>query len=185
MLRKRWNERDASSRAKVQRLLRGEPIETYGLGLVRTLQEYERYAGLSFSKRKAQQYTVRGGEPPNPPLAPDWVDRVYLWIARARFKRADLQAQALEDPILWNLVIRDEEGFEICRRDLGADELTPFAEGGEDLALICEFDSETAPASWSIWPLTRSAGWMRKIGGSFSGDDFSILKEDEEGDRPG
>ena len=38
----------------------------------RTIEEFEEYAGLSFRLRKAQDYTVRSEEPPNPKLDSNW-----------------------------------------------------------------------------------------------------------------
>ncbi len=38
----------------------------YGFGTVRTLREYEQYAGILFSKRGVQQYTIDKQYPPNP-----------------------------------------------------------------------------------------------------------------------
>jgi hypothetical protein len=181
---KPWSERDEASKRKVQRLLLGEPMEDFGLGPARSLQEYEAYAGLSFRLRKVQQATLRGLEPPNANEDEQWPDRVHLWIARARFNREQLPQASLEDPILWCLTILDEEGYEICRRDVTPSELAPFqrSEGesaSEQLALVCEFTSETIPAKWTLLPLSKSKGWMRKIGGQLNAEDFAVLKEDE------
>ena len=173
-----WQKLDQASRSKVQRLLSGKPVDSFGLGGVRSLEDYEVYAGLSFELRKAQLYTVRAGEPPNPPSPPDWPDRIYPWIARLRLKRAQLSAESFDQPTLWNLSIQDEEGFEIYRRDISAEELKPLQGDEEDLALICEFQSETIPARWSLWVLTRSSRWLPKLGGALTDGDFAILKED-------
>ena len=40
----------------------------YDFGTERTLEDYERYAGLSFKKRAVQQYTIDNNYAPNPPL---------------------------------------------------------------------------------------------------------------------
>ena len=55
-----------------------------------------------------------------------------------------------------------------------------FGEAEEQIALICEFLSETAPAAWTVWPLSRSRGWLHMIGGRFQDSDFAILEEDAE-----
>jgi hypothetical protein len=171
-----WSQLDERSKNKVQRLLWGEPVESYGLGAARTLEEYEAYAGLSFRLRKAQQYTVRAEEPPNPAASADWPGKIYRWITRIRFKRTQIPEGSLADPVLWNLSIRDDEGYEIWRRDFTPDELAPFSSFEEDLALISELDSETVPARWTIFPLSRSKGWLRKFGGELEDEDFAMLK---------
>jgi hypothetical protein len=170
-----WSKLDGTSRTKVRRLLAGEPVEGFGLGQVRTLDEYEAYAGLSFRTRKVQAYTLRGGEPPNPEAPEDWPNKVYPWIATIRFTREQLPEGALSDPMLWSLSIMDGNGCEICHRDVNRDELTQLASGAEELAIVCEFPSDTIPVNWTLWPLTRSGQWLRKFGGQLSDGDFAIL----------
>jgi hypothetical protein len=174
-----WSELDERSRYKVQRLLLGEAVESFGLGAARTLKQYEAYAGLSFRLRKAQQYTVRAEEPPNPETLPNWPDKIYPWITRIRFNRTQIPEGSLVDPALWVLSILDDEGYEIYRRDLTADELRPLSGVGEDLALICEFESETVPSNWTVYPLSGSKGWLRKFEGRLSDEDVAIVKIDD------
>ncbi len=175
-----WAELDGKSKEKIQQLLLGEPVGSFGLGTERTLSEYEQYAGLSFRFRKAQQYTMRLGEPPNPKQAADWADSVYPWIARARFHRSLLPGGALEDPILWSLAIQDADGYELSRVDVAPEDLKVFQSTEEFLALVCEFSSEAAPKSWTVQPLTRSRGWLPKLQGPLSDDDFAVLLEEDE-----
>ncbi len=180
---KHWSELDEKSRDKVRRLLLGEPVDSFGIGPARTLQEYEAYAGLSFRHKRAQLYTVRGGEPPNPPIADGWHQEIYPFIARLRFNRAQLPIGALDDPQLWNVTVVDDEGFEVCRRDFTPTELAPLQNEGDTLALVCEFHSETVPATWTIWPMNRAHGWLRKFGGVFAEGDFAILLDEDERDQ--
>jgi Glycosyltransferase (GlcNAc) len=174
-----WGKLDETSRRKVGLLLSGEPVESFGLGHVRALSEYEAYAGLSFRYRKAQAYTLRGGEPPNPDAAADWPDKIYPWIATIRFTREQVPEGSLADPMLWSLSILDREGFEVCHRDIGPKELAPLAGAAGELAIICEFPSDTIPAHWTLWPLNRSGQWLRKFGGQLSDEDFAILSDDD------
>ncbi len=175
-----WAALDGKSKKKVQQLLLGEPVGSFGLGTERTLGEYERYAGLSFRLRKAQQYTVQLGEPPNPEVAEHWTDSVYPWIVRVRFHRELIPPGALEDPILWALSIQDIAGYELTRVDITPEDLKAFQNSEEYLALVCEFSSEAPPESWTVQPLTRSRGWLPKMQGQLSGDDFAVLLEEED-----
>jgi Glycosyltransferase (GlcNAc) len=175
-----WSQLDVKSKRKVQRLLLGEPIERFGLGPVRTLQEYEAYAGLSFRLRKAQQYTVRGEEPPNKDAAPNWTDNIYPWIARIRVRRDKLPEGSLDDPALWSAAIQDNQGYELWRKDFTLDELAPLRSSEDEFLLIAEFSSESIPSDWTIWPMSRSRGWLRKIGGRLPDEDFAVLKEDDD-----
>ena len=175
-----WNELDEKSRRKVQRLLRGEPVEKFGLGHARTIEDYEAYAGLSFKLKKAQLYTVHGKEPPNPEASRNWTESVYPWIVKVIVQRSQLPEGSLDDPTIWYLGIQDDQGYEICRLDITPGELAPLYKSEEQIALICEFPSEAIPAAWTVWPLSRSRGWLRKIGGRLEDGDFAILKDDDE-----
>ncbi len=172
-----WSERDAASKQKVQRLLLGETVSSFGLGSARTLSEYEAYAGISFYLQKAQLNTVRGGPLPNPPVAQDWADHIYPWIAHVRLQRSQLPPEALADPSGWALTVQDDAGYDICRMDLAADELGPLYGSEETLDLVCEFPSETLPDGWSLKILSHSKGWLCPIRGRLNDGDFAVLDE--------
>jgi Glycosyltransferase (GlcNAc) len=175
-----WNTLDETSRRRVGELLMGGPVPDFGLGRIRALKDYEDYAGLSFRHRKAQAYTLRGAEPPNPAAEAGWTDRIYPWIATVRFAREQIPAGAFPDATLWSLSILDSEGCEVCHRDVSRGELNALAGGPSELAIICEFASETIPESWSLWPLSQSGQWLPKFGGKFGQGDFAVvLNEDE------
>jgi hypothetical protein len=174
-----WSKLDERSRRKIQRLLSGEPVESFGLGRARTLSDYEAYAGLSFRHKKAQAYTLRGAEPPNPDAAADWPDKIYPWIAKIRFGREKVPHGSLNDPMLWSLSILDSDGVEVCHRDVTREELATLAAASGELAIICEFDSDTIPATWTLWPLTRSGQWLPKFGGRLTDEDFAIVGNDD------
>jgi Glycosyltransferase (GlcNAc) len=67
---KPWHLRDAASQRRVKALLGLQPADTdfgeFGLGNVRSLPDYERYAGISFKLRRVQAYTLEDRQPPNP-----------------------------------------------------------------------------------------------------------------------
>jgi len=175
-----WNELDETSRRKVRRLLRGEPVGNFGLGSTRTLEEYEEYAGLSFRERKAQQYTLRGEEPPNPKAPVNWTDAVRPWIVKIACSRTQLPQGALDNPMLWFVGIQDSRGFDIYQHNLTPEEMKPLNNDGDDLAVVCEFFSEKTPASWILWPLSNSQEWLQKIQGQFQDGDVALLKEEDD-----
>jgi hypothetical protein len=67
-----WYELDGASRAKLRRTVTDSDPDGNGLGAVRTLADYEAYAGISFRHRVVQDYTRRNLDAPNPPTDPDW-----------------------------------------------------------------------------------------------------------------
>jgi hypothetical protein len=131
---KPWSDLDQSSRQKVQRLLLDQPVAGFGLGSVRTLAEYEAFAGIAFRLRKAHPYTMQGEEPPNPPS--DWPGEQYSWIARIRIARNQLPQGSLDDPATWRITIRDGKGIEIDRKELTPEELSTLTGEQQEIALI-------------------------------------------------
>ncbi|WP_433964067.1 GlcNAc-transferase family protein [Tunturiibacter gelidiferens] len=174
-----WHELDLRSREKVRGLLAGQPVESYGLGSTRSLEEYEAYAGLSFKLRKAQDYTVRGGEPPNPEAAADWAGQIFPWMVRITLDRAALPPAALDDPEFWYLGVRDESRVEIYRQDIPQSQLATLPGGEPKIVLVCEFESGTIPAFWTVWPVSRSLGWLSRIEGDLDEEDYTIVLKDD------
>jgi hypothetical protein len=164
----------------LKRLLAGHPLDSFGLGPARTLQQYEQYAGFSFALRKAQSYTMRCGEPPNPEAAPDWADSIHTWMVRIHFDRSLLPVGALDTDCFWYVGVQDEIGAEIYRRDVQRSELDSLSGDEPAIAIICELQSGTLPVSWKVWPVSRRCGWLRPLSGNFEDDDFAIISEDEE-----
>jgi hypothetical protein len=107
-------------------LLSGLPVEEFGLGNARTIEEYEKYAGPSFRLRKAQDYTVRSEEPPNPNVEVDWAQQIFSWLVRIRLKNA-FSAGSWSDFSFWYIGVHDENGSEIYRRDLSPGQLEPLS----------------------------------------------------------
>jgi Glycosyltransferase (GlcNAc) len=174
-----WHELDSRGKEKVRRLLAGQPVESYGLGSTRSLEEYEAYAGLSFKLRKAQDYTVRGEEPPNPEAAADWAGQIFPWMVRITLDRAALPPGALDDPEFWYVGVRDESRIEIYRQDIPQSQLATLLNGEPEIVLVCEFESGTIPAFWMVWPVSRSLGWLNKIEGALGEEDYTIVLEDD------
>ena len=182
-----WKDLDTVSRQKVLQLLHGNASEDadlassnllgrFGLGAVRTREDYERYTGISFALRKLQDYTRYGFEPPNPASPADWPERIYTWLVRVAVNAAELSPGALDDFSFWMVTIHDENRREIRRHDFQRKELTVHGTESQ-IVLICEIESGIIPAFWSVWPFSRSGGWGRRLEGALAESDFSIIKD--------
>jgi Glycosyltransferase (GlcNAc) len=173
-----WGERDLLSKAKVRKLLHGEPAESFSLGSVRTLAEYEAYAGLSFQLRRAQDYTTRAEEPPNPPAPADWTQEIVSWMVRIRLRRADLP-EDLDDTSSFYIGVFDELKTEIYRRDLSPAEVQALPLDEAEIVLVCEFQSGSIPTGWLVWPVSRTLGWQRRIEQPFAEGDYAVRLDNE------
>jgi hypothetical protein len=74
-----WNNKQEYARKKIRCLLRTEhdpniDLTGYDLGTVRSLLDYEKYAGFHFAKKAVQKYTLDNQLPPNP-----YIENDQLW----------------------------------------------------------------------------------------------------------
>jgi Glycosyltransferase (GlcNAc) len=174
-----WGEQDLQSKIKIRKLLAGQELDVFGLGSARTVEEFEEYAGLSFRLCKAQDYTVRSEEPPNPKLDSNWAQEIYSWMVRIRLDSLEFPAESWKDFSFWYIGVHDENHNEIYRRDLSAEELEPLSLQQPRIELVCELQSGSIPAAWTVWPVSRTRGWLNKIEGQLREEDFTILLEED------
>jgi hypothetical protein len=176
----KWSEQDLQSKNKIRKLLSGQPLDPFGLGSARTISEFEEYAGLSFRLRRAQDYTSRSDEPPNPKADSNWAQEIYSWLVRIRIDVSEFSAEQWTDFSFWYIGVHDENQNEIYRRDLLPAELEPLSLKQPEVMLVCELQSGSIPAAWTVWPVSRSLGWLKKIEGKLTDEDYTILLEGQE-----
>jgi hypothetical protein len=148
---KRWWLRNERSLLRYRRLVGGDAaadtLGEFGLGRARTLEAYERYAGLNLADRRVSPRTLRGA----PPLHP-WLAR---WTGKTLYREysADLALKGLpadlgrhpDDSVC--LTAHCPRGRVLQQRDLkGESLLAALAQGSYRMRL----HAGEAPASWSL-----------------------------------
>ena len=137
----------------------------YGFGTERTLREYEEYAGISFAKRAVQKPTKDNLLPPNPPVTPAEWDSSFLKI----FKHCiDISKSSLpeKDYDFWCVAFKDSNGKELHRKDAVEKEITTQLNNTNNWCKIWrEFETETQPTKWVVWPHSKEKGWCNMIEG--------------------
>lgn len=146
----------------------------YGFGNVRSLRDYEKYAGLSFKKRGVQQETVDKVYPPN-----NWkqykTEEQWLNSFLSIFRHCiDLYPHQIpeKDYEFWCVVFERADGSEIYRKDADkaevdqiiAEGLNPH--GDKYMKLWRQFNTEEKPHHWVVWPFSKSKGWCDRIVGN-------------------
>jgi glycosyltransferase involved in cell wall biosynthesis len=138
----------------------------YGFGNVRTLRDYEKYAGLLFEKRAVQQYTLEKKYPPNPVL-----DSEEEWLASFSrvFKHCiDVGYSAVpeQDYEFWVVAFHDESGETLYRKDADKDEIRRIKNDKDGYCKIWrEFQTTKQPKKWVVWPYSSTKGWCDRIEG--------------------
>ena len=163
-----WTARNQNTFARNRVLLGMEDGDIdfgpFGFGKVRTLKDYERFAGINFRLRMVQPYTHLNRPPPNPDIYTsdeEWVARCIrtFWT----FIRLPADAVGREtDYDFWYVGVHDEFDTEIDRQDLGPDDLSLIL-AKPRIEFIFRYGAELKARSWTVWPHSRSRGWLEKI----------------------
>lgn len=159
-----WHERDRRSLEKVRRFFEAPIVGRFGIGTVRTVEEYEAYAGLSFRFRRAQDHTRAGLEPPGPPIEPDWAERTRQYEIEIALDRTSV---ARLDCAFWFVGFHDEQGREIFRLDADRAEMVRCLqdERVSTVTIRRSFESQAPPAKWIVWPHSCRGEWLNRIEG--------------------
>lgn len=137
----------------------------YDFGTERTLEDYERYAGLSFKKRAVQQFTLDNNLAPNPQLYDEDLDKSFLKI----FKHCiDIGYDKIpeKDYEFFVVAFHDEKDETLHRKDMNTDEIQALKNDPDGYGKIWrEFQTDKKPTYWVVWPFSTSQGWCERIKG--------------------
>jgi hypothetical protein len=140
----------------------------YGFGTVRSLRDYEKYAGLLFEKRAVQQYTIDKKYPPNPynyESEDDWkADFAQV------FKHCiDIGYSSVpeKDYDFWVVAFHNENDETIFRKDADKNEITSMLRDPDGYCKVWrEFQTAEKPKYWVVWPHSESKGWCDRLTGN-------------------
>jgi len=167
-----WGERNANAHARNRALfgMDGTPsidMGIYGFGTERSLADYEHYAGISFSKRAIQQYTIENKEAPNPTFI---TEELYENSFMKIFKHCidvGYDKVPLDDYDFWAVAFQAADGTEIFRKDADGNEIAQMKRDPDGYCKVWRtFNIVEKPASWVVWPHSISAGWGERLTGT-------------------
>ena len=167
---KDWGNKNVRSHQKNRKLfgMDGEgtmDMGKYGFGPIRTLREYEIYAGIRFDNRSVQQYTLDKNYPPNPTMfetEEDWKDS-FATI----FKHCidlDYKLVPEKDYDFWVVAFHDTNDETIFRQDADINEINRIMTDPDGYGKIWRtFQTTIKPSYWVVWPHSISKGWCDRI----------------------
>jgi hypothetical protein len=165
-----FNELDKSSYARFRKLfgMEGEctpcVIKSFGefyFGKERTLEEYEKYAGLKFKTRQIHEETLQHRPAP---IVGDYESglrskiKVCMDIYRGSLPEKDYDTFAI--------ALLDKNGNDVYRQDADKNEIQGMINSEPNDQFIHvwrEYESGELPYSWRVWPHSESKGWMERI----------------------
>jgi hypothetical protein len=140
----------------------------YGFGNVRTLEDFERYAGMSFKKRAVTQYTLDKKYPVIPwEVVPEQEFEASLTRSNdiricVHTNEIKVENQIPDDFDFWYVGAHDAEGKEIYRKDYTQPEINEYVKN-EWIDRRFIFLSNHIPKTYTVWPHSKSKGWLNKI----------------------
>lgn len=139
----------------------------YGFGTERTLEDYEKYAGIKFNNRGVQQYTLDKNYPPNPIYNNE---DEYLKSFSHIFKHCiDIGFEQVpeKDYDFWVVAFHNKNEDTLFRQDADANEVNRLLNDTEGYCKIWrEFQTLEKPSYWVVWPYSKSKGWCDRITGN-------------------
>jgi hypothetical protein len=170
---KDWHRKNVACHIKNRQLL-GVDGETYDgdysewFGTERTIRDYEKYAGLLFSKRAIQQETLDKTYPPNTynfKTEEEWVDsflRIYKHCIDL-----NLSQVPEDDYDFWVVAFHNSKDETLHRQDATESEIKGYKQSQSPFANIWRtFNTPENPAYWVVWPHSKSKGWGERIVGN-------------------
>jgi hypothetical protein len=168
---KEWYKKNENAHLLNRRLfgMDGEQQEghsgKYGLGNVRTLRDYEKYAGLLFEKRAVQDYTLQKHYPPNEDFNSEheWLNSFTNNFTHCI--NLDFFEFKEDDYDFWAVTFHNEKGDEIYRKDCDEQEIRNYLKV-KYINICRNFLVTNKPKSWSVWVHSKSKQWVKQYTGN-------------------
>lgn len=138
----------------------------YGFGKERTLEDYERYAGLSFKKRAVQRFTLDNNLAPNPPLYGEEFEKSFLSIYKHCI---DISYNSVpeNDYQFWVVACHLNDETTLFRKDIQPSEINAMKNDPDGYCKVwVEFQTDHKPNYWVVWPYSTSKGWCERLTGT-------------------
>jgi hypothetical protein len=163
----RWFDRDSASKARARQLLgvNGEvcspcnknTFKEYGLGEVRTLEEYELYAGVKFADQTITHRCKQNLPPPGMEG-----DSIYHESKEYHIKLNKYDF-LYEDTAFAALVMEDNNGMVVHHDTITKDEINALKSSNMAYMNISRSVIGVKPLRYLIWPYSQSHGWGDKV----------------------
>jgi hypothetical protein len=170
---KDWHRKNVACHIKNRQLL-GVDGKTYDgdysewFGTERTIRDYEKYAGLLFSKRAIQQETLDKTYPPNTynhKTEQEW-EESFLRIYKHCID-VNLSQVPEDDYEFWVVAFHNSKDETLHRQDANENEIKGYKQSTSGFANVWRtFNTQENPTYWVVWPYSKSKGWCERIVGN-------------------
>ena len=169
-----WGLRNSDSHLRNRKLfgMDGEKQDVdfgvYGFGTERTLSDYEKFAGLDFSKRAITEDVTKNRLPKfeNMKLTDEEFDAMLTSVFKHCIDVGFHQVPE-KDYDFWVVAFKNEKGEDMYRQDADKAEVHRMLNDPDGYCKVWRsFETITPPKSWIVWPHSESKGWCEAITGT-------------------
>lgn len=132
----------------------------YGLGSIRSLDDFKNYSGIDYANKKLNLDTLEGKEPPISNDPEKWVYQKATFKKKIEWNFDEIGK--CDDPRFWAFIVKDQNNNELYRKDIRYTE-NPDLFTGKQTSMSFEFDYFTPiqkPDIFMIWPYSESKTWL-------------------------
>jgi hypothetical protein len=156
-----WWTKQEKARAKIRQLFRvednGYDLTGYDLGTVRSINDYEKYAGVDFKNKSVQKYTLENSYPPTPIDSP-WSKSFYHLVTVQRHELPENDYNSIL------IAFDDENGIGIYSKSIDGYQLQQFIENGTPIHYEEYFPYfDKIPTKMVAWAYSEKRGWAERI----------------------
>jgi hypothetical protein len=162
-----WKQQDVG-RARIRQLIgvedNGFNLEPYTLGDVRTIRDYEKYAGIHFKKKSFQKWTVDNNFPPNPYTynsEEEWENsfmRSFYYLVNV-----DRNQLPGNDYNFVLVAFDDENGNGVHTKFIDGINIKKFLNGDGPIHYEEMFLVDEAPSKVVYWGHSPERGWAERV----------------------
>lgn len=169
---KGWGARNKESHSRNRQLFKmdNEPqtvkFGKLGFGKVRSLSDYEQYAGISFKHRAVLKETLEHIDPPCPAYSTK--EEFENSLCKVFKHCIDIQYSQVpeKDYEFWCVAFKGKDGKDVFRKDADKAEIARMMADPDKYCKVWrEFQFVEMPTSWIVWPFSASKQWCPAITG--------------------
>lgn len=164
---KPWHQRNKDSHLRNRKLFEMDGLKKdidfgiYDFGNVRSVRDYEKYAGINFKLRSAHEHTIGNKALPCPVNddEAEWLaDFARKVVINVNIPLSEVEHD--EKVNFWFFGVHDENGKEIYRKDKTKKTL-PGVINGNFVSFREHITTSRVPKTYTIWPCAED-GWRKK-----------------------
>lgn len=166
---KEWGKLSSTAKQKLSCLLGRNTnfdLGKYGLGNVRTLEDFQNYSGIDYKRNILHLDTVEAKEPPVDLSSPErWSYTIERFKKLLKWDYTKLDK--CEDPRFWAFIFKDQGDQELYRLDIKYTEEKDLIDGKitEKEFTFDYYSPAQVPTYFIIWPYSQSKKWLKSIKG--------------------